>query len=170
MTTTKIPTMPAIPMAYQASLIFGEYADEILPKSDILSRSPGDLAIVKITHLALGKLIQEADPEEEHFHVELYETPNPPNEPHAELWVTEEWKESNTRMARLKELSTLERQANSRRDEIIAAVHNGLRARPGIDPAKAQILGVQIAAAWGKMDISSILKMLKLEEIMENFK
>jgi hypothetical protein len=164
------PTLPATPIKYIGSLIFGENFDETFPKTSVLSRAPGDLACVKITHLVLGRLIQESDLLEEHLHVELYPNPLPPNEPHAEIWMVEEWKESNARNLRIKELSQATREINGRRDEIIHAVSQAMSTRPAVSYADAQVMGERIAAAWGKMDISAVLASLRLVEVMEKFK
>lgn len=167
--TTPIPSLPAMPCDYLASLIFGENADDAFPHSEVLSRAPGDIAQVKIIHLSLGQVIIEADPRETVFHVSLYPQSIEHNEPHAELWMAREWRESNARLTRMKELSALARETRGRKEEISRAAMQGLEGRIG--PARAELLGNEIAEAiMGNADIKEVLVMLKLEDLLEKFK
>lgn len=152
-----------VPIPVLASLVFGAFADKDIPNvpGAPLSRSPGDLATVLVRRYSIGAYIASVDDNEEYFHVELY-----PGEPgHSEIWLAAEWKQSNTRHVRVKAYSAAERQQSFERGELVIKITDELTAlkRP---EQWCQLVAYQIALNYKTQDLSGIIRLWHLEEIM----
>jgi len=144
-------------------LLFG---DERLEGIAPASKGIGDTAKVKILPHGIGGILKEIDKDEEFFHVEFSASGN-----HAwcELWLSFEWKESNTRRTRTQQASAEGRafrdKHRSRINEIKEALPSGFASHPGY----AEQLAEDMMKAYKSGHISKILTIFNLAEKFQRY-
>lgn len=142
------------------------YGDETLEGFASHSKAPSDTAKVKLLPRYLGKIIAEADPEEELFHVEFAENNN---YGWSEIWLAFEWKESNARRARQQHASHEARILALRTSSRIAEIKAKLASKGLTDPNYTEMLSKQILSNWKANQAKAILDLLDLAEMLSRF-
>lgn len=142
-------------------LLFGNDSLEGIP---FFSKSPGDTAKVIKQSIEIGEQIKTLDKEETIFHVEFLK------DSHAEIWLVNTWRESNTRRYRVQALSAEERLYREKNRIRLEKIAIRLREQGlGHAPGYAEHLANTILKNWKSGDYSRTLKMLDLVALLAEF-
>lgn len=155
-----------LPIHALRGLLFGESGDETVPTNPPQSGGIGDLAKIKVINYYVGQALKAVDDNEEHFHVELFTSSESQSE-WAEVWLTNEWKESNARRQKFKETNQIENHERNRKQELAAKIVAAMEGK--LQPTFAQLFAHQVVDQYKKHDFSGVLKKLKIWEILEEY-
>lgn len=146
------------------------YGDERLEGIEPRSKGLGDTAKVKIIPYNIGQTLKEIDKDEELFHVEFYLPATAGDLCWAEIWLSFEWRESNTRRSRQQIVSAenrISREKNKHRlDELASKLRSfGFDKHPGF----SEHLAEAILKGWKNEQYTDVLKMFNLAETLNRF-
>jgi hypothetical protein len=120
------------------------------------------MAAVRIQSTYVGQMVRRLDPTEEKFTV-FFITPSPGIPEHSEIWVTREWKESNSYRFIRQQASEKERAEVFNRQDKTAEIFQKLRDKCSFlaEKKEGRLLAENIAREMKNLDI--------MEEITKRF-
>jgi hypothetical protein len=157
-------TLIAIPLHALRGIIFGQFGDCSYP-IDVFSPLLGEKYYVKPISYAIGKTIAELDREESLFHVEFIEP-----QKQAEIWLAEDWRESNTRRMQCKNRCTRENEVYDKNREMFNEIHPLILAKFSSHPALAIQLTHQIIKHYKANSYPDVLEYLGVAEVLTKYR